>query len=153
MNKDIDNLETALIEFHRMMSRNKRWESISADAGVFIDRTSAIILGVVSHHDNDYRMQDIVDKFGLEPAVVTRKIQQLEKLGLVIRQSTSSDKRAYKLNITSAGKDAAHKLRAAKRKMLSEALEHWDSQELKTFIELLHKFTKSTNDTTNKFQS
>jgi DNA-binding MarR family transcriptional regulator len=152
MNKDIDNLENALIEFHRMMSRSKRWDRISADAGVLLDRTSAIILGTIFRQGSDYRMQDIVDKIGLEPAVVTRKIQHLEQLGLVERQLASSDKRAFQLQVTSAGELAAQKLRSAQRQLLSETIEDWDEQERQTFIELLRKFTKSASTTTNTSQ-
>ncbi len=152
MNKDIDNLEKALIEFHRMMSRSKRWDRISADAGVLLDRTSAIILSTIFYQDTDYRMQDIVDKIGLEPAVVTRKIQHLEQLGLVKRRSVTNDKRAYQLDITTAGKEVADRLRAAKRRLLSETLQGWDDQELKTFIDLMFKFTKSASITANKLQ-
>ena len=146
----IDDVEQALHSFHRMLSKSKRWEHIAADANVQLDRTSAAILVSLAYGANDCRMQDIVEKLDLEPAVVTRKIQHLTERGYVSKATADSDKRAYRLEITQEGQAAANRIRATKRSMLEEAFKTWTDDERAEFVRLLRKFADDSVVTSTK---
>jgi DNA-binding MarR family transcriptional regulator len=146
MEKDLDQLEQVMSQLHRGMSRHKTWEHVAAQAGVNLDRTSALILQVLSLHENSHcKLHQVAEKLGIEAPAVTRKAQLLEKVGLLKKSVDSKDARAYHLHPTKKGREVAERLHSAKRAILKATLKSWSAEDRKAFVHLLQKFADSTS--------
>jgi DNA-binding MarR family transcriptional regulator len=145
MEKDLDQLEQVMSQLHRGMSRHKSWEHVAAQAGVNLDRTSAVILQLLASPEYaDCKLHQIAEKLGIEAPSVTRKAQLLVTVGLLKKSIDKKDARSYKLQPTKKGLEVASRLREAKRATLKATLKDWSSEDRKTFIGLLQKFAEST---------
>ncbi|MEO6513407.1 MAG: MarR family transcriptional regulator [Candidatus Saccharimonadales bacterium] len=145
MEKDLDQLEQVMSQLHRGMSRHKSWEHVAAQAGVNLDRTSAIILQLLAMPEYEHcRLHQIAEKLGIEAPSVTRKAQLLEQVGLLKKSIDKKDARSYHLQPTKKGREVADRLREAKRSTLKTTLKNWSSEDRKAFIGLLQKFADST---------
>ena len=147
MEKDLDQLEQVMSQLHRAMSRHKSWEHVASQAGVNLDRTSAVILQMLAKPDcADCKLHQIAEKLGIEAPSVTRKAQFLEQVGLLKKSVDKKDARSYKLQPTSKGREVADRLREAKRATLKATLKEWSKDDRATFVALLQKFADSTAD-------
>lgn len=145
MENDLDQLEQVMSQLHRGMSRHKSWEHVAAQAGVNLDRTSAIILHLLAVPENSQcKLHQIAEKLGIEAPSVTRKVQLLEQVGLLSKSIDAKDARSYRLQLTEKGQAVASRLREAKRATLKATLTDWSSADRKAFISLLQKFADST---------
>ncbi|HEX7633043.1 MAG TPA: MarR family transcriptional regulator [Candidatus Saccharimonadales bacterium] len=139
---DIDTLETAMRLFFQTMKRPQRWTQITTEAGINIDRPGAVILHTLIASESDgNRVQDLANQLGIEAPSITRKTQELERLGYVKRVPDPQDKRAVTLHITARGRKANDKLRAVQKKQISSVLKEWDPAERRQFVELLHRYS------------
>jgi DNA-binding MarR family transcriptional regulator len=148
-----DNLETFEDSMHLFISTMKRpqsWSLITEMANLDIDRPAATILLVLIAQDSKIcRLHDLAEHLSIEAPSVTRKVQQLESAGLVIRQQDDQDKRAYDLKATKQGHQAAIKIRNAQRQMISKVFSGWTNDERKTFVNLFERFSKDMSSLYN----
>jgi DNA-binding MarR family transcriptional regulator len=146
MEKDLDQLEQVMSQLHRGMSRHKSWEQVAAQAGVNLDRTSAVILQLLASPEYaDCKLHQIAEKLGIEAPSVTRKAQLLEQVGLLKKTVDKKDARSFQLAPTRKGREVAARLKEAKRTTLKATLKNWSSDDRKAFIGLLQKFADSTS--------
>jgi DNA-binding MarR family transcriptional regulator len=142
MSSDLEQLEKVLGRLHRAWSRNRRWESITLQAGVNLDRTSAVVLQVIAHSNQAaYKLHEVAEALGIEAPAVTRKVQLLEELGLLKKQADKKDGRAFVLRLTLKGQTVAERLHEAKRDYLRAIVRSWTATERRDFVRLLDKFT------------
>lgn len=145
MEKDLDQLEQIMGQLHRAMSRHKSWEHVASQAGVNLDRTSAVILQMLATpHYADCKLHQIAEKLGIEAPSVTRKAQLLEQVGLLKKSVDKKDARSYKLQPTAQGLEVAKRLHEAKRATLKATLKDWTKEERSHLVTLLQKFADST---------
>jgi DNA-binding MarR family transcriptional regulator len=139
---DIEQLEQALRLFSQTAKRPQRWAMITQQAGISIDRPSAFILQIMQlHAPQQLRVQDLAIKLGVEPPSITRKTQELELSGYILRTPDPKDKRAISLQLTAAGGELANKLRAAGREAIREAFTNWSDNDRQTFAHLFERFS------------
>ena len=144
ISRDLEHIEQALARLHPAGTSSRRWETITLEAGVNLDRTSAVILHVLARSDGKaLKMQDVAETLGIEAAPVTRKVQLLEELGLVKKQADKKDGRAFILRLNLKGQTVAERIQEAKRNYLKSIVQGWRPQERRDLASLLDKFTDS----------
>jgi DNA-binding MarR family transcriptional regulator len=73
---------------------------------------------------------------------VTRKVQQLERENMVIRQTDPDDRRASRIGLTPTGRRTLERVRRARRAWLDHLVEGWEDDDLSTLATLLGRFAK-----------
>jgi DNA-binding MarR family transcriptional regulator len=139
---DIETLTTALRLFVQTMKRPQQWASITKQAGISIDRPAASILQtLLLHQPLSCRVQDLAAHLGIEPPSVTRKTQELERLGYLRRSRDEHDRRAIGLVVTPRGQIVAERLWKAQQQAMSNALEDWTAADRHQFASLFERFS------------
>jgi DNA-binding MarR family transcriptional regulator len=138
---DLSLISEAMNAFVQAMSRPRFWErNIVNRAGVSIDRAGASLLHMLDQSQGvGYHLHDLAVDLGIEAPSVTRKVQQLERTGLVMRVADPRDGRAFVLRTTPAGKQVISRLHKAKLELFTEALRSWSAADQRTFAMLLQR--------------
>jgi len=135
----VDRFEEALQIVGRSITQHRLHERLLRLAGVRLDRASTVLLHKLSATDG-LRVTDIAEVLGVDTPTVTRKVQQLERDGLVVRHTDPDDRRASRIQLTSEGCRVLDKVRRARRSWLEELLEGWGDDDLSTLARLLGRF-------------
>lgn len=118
-------------------------ERLLHDAGVRVDRGgSALLSKLQASTDGSLRVTTLAERLCVDPPAVTRKIQQLERLGLVARDADPDDGRAHRIRLTSEGRETLDRLTEAKRRWLAQLLEGWPAEDRTAFASLLGAFAE-----------
>ena len=102
----------------------------------------ARILGFVEHSNKDGRnifQKDIEVQFGIRRSSVTSVLNNLEKSGLICRQSVESDARLKKIVLTPKAKEIGCDHRQRVIRFENSLLENMTAQEIATLKTLLAK--------------
>jgi DNA-binding MarR family transcriptional regulator len=119
---------------------------LRAQAGVDIDRAGAAVLYKLLVEGESLRLCDLAERLGIDSPAVTRKVQQLEHLGLVVRSPDPVDGRASRLLLTRDGKRSIERLLDARRVWLENLLSDWPTADRKEFARLLQLFASTIED-------
>jgi DNA-binding MarR family transcriptional regulator len=138
----IGELESALQSLGRSLRRSRLHEFVLAEARVDVDRAGMAVLYVLHVQGSDLRLTEIADELHIEAPAVTRKAQQLEKLGLIARSQDPEDGRATRLGLTASGRRTIKRILAARRQWLTTLLADWPAAEQIEFARLLRRFTE-----------
>ncbi len=115
-------------------------ERLLRSAGVRLDRAGAALLHKLSAGGDSLRVTDLAELLGVDTPTVTRKVQQLERDAMVVRQTDPDDRRAIRIRLTPAGRRTLERVRRARRAWLDQLLEGWDDDDLSTLADLLGRF-------------
>jgi DNA-binding MarR family transcriptional regulator len=116
-------------------------ERLLHEAGVRVDRAGAALLNKLQASvDGSLRVTALAERLGVDTPTVTRKIQQLERLGLVARDADPDDRRAHQIRLTDDGRATLVLLNEAKRRWLATLLEGWSIEDRDAFALLLGAF-------------
>jgi DNA-binding MarR family transcriptional regulator len=91
------------------------------------------------------RASAMVELFHIDKGAISRQLQHLDDLGLVVRTPDPDDGRA---TLVAASDDARRRLTDVaehRRKWLDEQLGDWSAEELETFAATLEKYNRSLN--------
>jgi DNA-binding MarR family transcriptional regulator len=125
----------------------KLHERILGAAGVRPDRGDASLLSKLSSCDTgSLRVTSLAERLGVDTPTVTRKVQQLERLGLVARTDDPEDRRAHRIRLTPSGRRAVARLNAARREWIDTLLAGWSASDVQRFSSLLGRFTDRLHD-------
>src|ERR1700722_5520824 len=97
-------IESALHSLARRLGRARLKDYIARQAGEDIDQAGIAVLYALHTETVSLRITDLAARLGIDPPAVTRKAQQLERLGLVSRARDAEDARASRLQLTAAGR-------------------------------------------------
>jgi DNA-binding MarR family transcriptional regulator len=136
----VDQFEEALQVVARFITQARLHERILRAAGVRLDRAGATLLSKLFAGGNSLRVTDLAEMLGVDTPTVTRKVQQLERAGMVVRQTDPDDRRAARIRLTPAGRRTIERVRRARRAWLEQLLEGWDHDDLSTLGALLGRF-------------
>jgi DNA-binding MarR family transcriptional regulator len=92
------------------------------------------------------RASSMVESFHIDKGAVSRQLQHLDELGLVVRTPDPADGRA---TLVAASDDAVRRLAdvtAHRRKWLDEQLGDWSAEELTEFAATLHRYNTALNE-------
>jgi DNA-binding MarR family transcriptional regulator len=87
----------------------------------------------------------MVETFAIDKGAISRQLQHLDDLGLIVRTPDPDDGRA---TLVAASDDAMRRLSDVaehRRKWLDERLGDWDAEDLARFVGLLERYNRSLN--------
>ena len=90
----VDRFDDALQTVARAITQVRLHERLLRRAGVRLDRAGVTLLFKLAAKEDSLRVTDLAELLGVDPPTVTRKVQQLERDGMVVRQPDSDDRRA-----------------------------------------------------------
>jgi DNA-binding MarR family transcriptional regulator len=139
----VDQIQASLQVVARSITQVRVHERLLQSAGVRLDRAGAAALYKLHVHGDAIRITALAEMLGVDAPTVTRKIQQLERDGLVVRHADPDDGRASRIRLTPAGRRTLERILKARRAWLDHLLEGWDDQDLARFGTLLGRFSAS----------
>jgi DNA-binding MarR family transcriptional regulator len=123
------------------MNQVRAHENLLQEAGVRLDKAGvALLFKLHLHEESSLRVTDLAELLGVDPPTVTRKVQQLERLGFVIREADHEDRRATRIQLTAAGRDSLERVLRAHRERLARLFEEWNESDLTAFAAMLERF-------------
>ena len=136
----VDRFDEALQTVARSITQVRLHERLLQLAGVRLDRAGATLLFKLSAKVDSLRVTDLAEILGVDTPTVTRKVQQLERDGLVVRQTDPDDRRASRIRLTPAGRRTIERVRRARRAWLGQILHDWNDDDLADLADLLTRF-------------
>jgi DNA-binding MarR family transcriptional regulator len=94
------------------------------------------------------RTTDLAERLGIDASAVSRRVSDLQEVGLVTRVGDPADHRANLLELTPAGRRMLTKLRKALSGILDQALAEWPTEDVLALADILARFTSALADVT-----
>ena len=138
----IDRFAEALQTVARLVTQVRLHEQLLRLAGVRLDRAAATLLFKLAVQGDSLRVTDLAELLGVDTPTVTRKVQQLERDGMVIRQTDPDDRRASRIRLTPAGHRTIDRVRRARRVWLDQVFRDWGDDDLSALTDLLSRFAE-----------
>ncbi|KUL24694.1 MarR family winged helix-turn-helix transcriptional regulator [Streptomyces regalis] len=135
---EVIEIERALTRITYLSTRARQHERLMALAGVPLDRAAVALLRQVADSES-LRPGELAARLGVEASHVTRTVQQLQKSGYVTRVPDPQDRRAQRIELTEAGRQAIARVREAGARGMQLALADWTPEELRTLATLFHR--------------
>ncbi|MFI6375941.1 MarR family winged helix-turn-helix transcriptional regulator [Streptomyces sp. NPDC050546] len=135
---EVIEIERALTRITYLSTRARQHERLMALAGVPLDRAAVALLRQVADSE-PLRPGELAARLGVEASHVTRTVQQLQKSGYVTRVPDPDDRRAQRIELTDAGRQAIAKVREAGVRGMQMALSAWSPEELRQLAGLFHR--------------
>lgn len=135
---EVIEIERALTRITYLSTRARRHERLMALAGVPLDRAAVALLRQVADSE-PLRPGELATRLGVEASHVTRTVQQLQKSGYVTRVPDPDDRRAQRIELTEAGREAIARVRDAGARGMQSALAEWTPGELRQLATLFHR--------------
>lgn len=135
---EVIEIERALTRITYLSTRSRQHERLMANAGVPLDRAAVALMRQMADSDS-LRPGELAHRLGVEASHVTRQVQQLQKSGYVDRVPDPDDRRAQRVRLTDAGREAVDRVRAAGAQGMQHALAHWSPEELRQLATLFHR--------------
>ncbi|MBO3749116.1 MarR family transcriptional regulator [Streptosporangiaceae bacterium NEAU-GS5] len=127
MNMD-EELSRTVSAFRRLVTtinRAKTHDRIVEAAGVHLDRPDVQILTYLLDAAQPRRVGAIAEGLQVESPHVTRHVALLERRDLLVRVQDPDDRRAWLIDLTPAGIDAARRCREVTTTWFADALAGW----------------------------
>jgi DNA-binding MarR family transcriptional regulator len=124
------------------MNQARLHDRIVKAAGVKLDRAGAALLYMLRAH-GDSPVTGLAELLGVDAPTVTRKVQQLEREGLVVRHGDTEDRRVSRIRLTPLGWNTLDKVLKARHTWFARIFAGWDEAELTTFAAMLGRFASA----------
>ena len=137
----IAGIELALHSLARRLKQARLHDYFARQAGVDIDQAGLAVLYVLHGEKAALRITDLAGRLGIDAPAVTRKAQQLERLGLVSRARDADDARACRLRLTPRAAGWSSSSCSPATSWLTAILAGWPPAERCEFARLIGRFT------------
>jgi DNA-binding MarR family transcriptional regulator len=127
----------------RAFTLSRSHENLLKDAGVRLDRAGSALLFKLRAHGESARVSDLAELLGVDTPAVTRKVQQLERLGYIAIGPDADDKRAKRVALTKSGEKIIERIMLAVNHRLTRLFEGWTKEEVTIFSSSLEKFARA----------
>jgi len=133
----VKELARNIIEFYEKLSS---WEhEVVRGSDLTPNQMHAIeIIG----HEKSLRMKELADKLGVTTGTLTVTVDRLEQKGLIERQPHETDRRSYRVILTTAGKKHFAKHHEFHVNLTEEIVSALTPEELESFEGILAKVIK-----------
>ncbi|MFC4909374.1 MarR family winged helix-turn-helix transcriptional regulator [Actinomadura gamaensis] len=152
---EIMEIERALTRMAHLLTRARQHDRVVAASGVAVDRAAVPLLRLLAENGEPMRPSEIAARLVVEAPHVTRQVQRLERAGYVDRVPDPDDRRAQRVRLSDAGRDAVECIRAVGRAWMDDALADWSPDELRQLARLVHRmvddFVAHSETTTPRF--
>lgn len=135
---DVAEIERALSRIAYLSGRARQHDRLMALAGVPLDRAAVALLRQIEDSE-PLRLGELADRLGVEASHVTRQVQQLQKADYVSRVPDPDDRRAQRIQLTDAGREAIGRIREVACRGMQGALAGWSPEDLRLLAELFHR--------------
>jgi DNA-binding MarR family transcriptional regulator len=108
-----------------------------------LDRMALLVLGTLSYCGPS-RLTTVAERTGLDPSTVSRQVADLEKAGLLARESDPEDRRAILLKATAEGQAVLDRLVRGRRRRVERLLSEWDGADIVALGRLLGQLNAAT---------
>lgn len=135
---EVAEIERALHRITYLSSRARQHERLMALAGVPLDRAAVALLRKMADAE-PMRPGELAARLGVEASHVTRTVQQLQRTGHVTRVPDPDDRRAQRIELTEAGRQAITRIREAGVRGMQAALAQWSPDDLSRLATLFHR--------------
>ena len=142
----VEKFQEALQIVARLITQGRLHEQILRSAGVRLDRAGAALLHKLDAEGDSLRITELAELLGVDAPTVTRKVQQLERQGLVVRQSDPADGRATRIRLTPVGRRTLERVIRARRAWLDGLLKDWGDEDLATMATLFGRFAAEVEE-------
>jgi DNA-binding MarR family transcriptional regulator len=137
----IAQIQTALYSLARRLKQSLLRDYIARQAGDDLDQAGmAVLYALYEEEQASLRVTDLAARLCIDPPAVTRKAQQLERLGLVSRSRDADDARASRLGLTAEGREVLRRFLDARHEWLAAVLADWPAAECQQFARLICRF-------------
>lgn len=137
---ELRRVASSLTILSRTFTHARSHEQLLKEAGVRLDRAGSALLLKLRAHGESARVSDLADLLGVDTPAVTRKVQQLERLGYVAIGPDAEDKRAKRITLTRSGQKTIERIMLAVNQRLTRLFEGWTKEEVTMFSSSLEKF-------------
>jgi len=120
MNKPMDNLGFLIVDSARLL--RAAFERRITQAGLGLTPGEARALMNIASADGS-RQLDIATRMGVEPMTLCAYLDKLQAIGLIERQQCSADRRAKRINLTSASQEMIASIRKELNVIIAQATE------------------------------
>ncbi|GAX56863.1 MarR family winged helix-turn-helix transcriptional regulator [Streptomyces olivochromogenes] len=134
---DVIGIERALNRVSYLNSRVRQHDRLMAMAGLRMDRAAVALLRQMADSD-PLRPGELAARLEVEASHITRQVRKLHKAGYVSRSPDPDDRRAQRIELTPAGRDAIDRIRATSSRGMQTALAEWTPAELQRLATLFH---------------
>ncbi|OXY88720.1 MarR family winged helix-turn-helix transcriptional regulator [Streptomyces diastatochromogenes] len=135
---EVIEIERALTRITYLATRARQHERLMALADVPLDRAAVALLRQIADSE-PLRPGELAQRLGVEASHVTRTVQQLQRSGYVTRVPDPDDRRAQRIQLTDAGREAFARIREAGARGMQLALADWQPEELRQLAALFHR--------------
>jgi len=139
-NLGTEEIAAALLTVGRVVTQSKAHGSLCKRAGVDLDRSGAALLYKLYAEGDNVHLTVLAERLDIDSPAVTRKVQQLERDGLLRRERDVNDARALRIMLTDEGRADVELLLSARREWLDDVLASWTVDERLEFSRLLQRF-------------
>ena len=98
--------------------------------------TQASVLGLICGR-GPLGIAELVELEGLNPTMASRVVGKLTELGLIHRIPDPADARAARVEVTPAGKEVHHRIKARRAQVVSDCLDRLPVRTTQTLLEAL----------------
>jgi DNA-binding MarR family transcriptional regulator len=140
---ELRQVASSLSVLSRAFTLSRPHEHLLAEAGVRLDRAGSALLLKLRSHGEPARVSDLAELLGVDTPAVTRKVQQLERLGYVAIKGDADDKRAKRIELTKSGEKTIERIMTAVDHRLARLFEGWPPNEVSIFSTSLDKFARA----------
>lgn len=109
------------------------------------DRTILRLMAIVQRSAAPPRISEVADAVGLDVSTTSRHCATLGRDGLIERIEDETDRRAFRLRLTPAGKKLLIQVRDSRTQAIASALETWSDEEKSQASEILHRIAHEIN--------
>jgi DNA-binding MarR family transcriptional regulator len=93
--------------------------------------------------NGQHQVCEVADFLGVSAPAATKNVDKLERLGLIIRERSTGDRRATLLSVSPKGRRLVSEYEVLKAARLYPVLEHFSAEEVETLSQLLERFSVS----------
>lgn len=140
MKKEMLQLHQTLVDLVGLMNQPQRDSALLREAGVELDRALfPLLVGI--ERKGPIGVVELADLAGRDYTTVSRQVAKLEKLGLIARSASKTDKRIREAKITTKGLRMTSLIQAARERMATVLFAHWTRRDLQDLMRLMRRFT------------
>lgn len=144
---EFSRIAESLSVLSRSFSQARAHEQLLQEAGIRLDRAGlALLFKLHRHASGPLRVGDLAELLGIDTPAVTRKVQQLERLGYVASTPDVEDKRAKRISLTRSGQKIVDRFLIAFNNRLARLFAGWSDEELSAFDSALERFATSLTE-------
>ncbi|MGL5327985.1 MAG: MarR family transcriptional regulator [Peptostreptococcaceae bacterium] len=131
-------MKAEFINFMKAMDIDEFNTIRNSDLGEKLSYINIVHLYIINHYDK-ITVSDLAKKLNLSKPAVTQKINELEKLGMVIKTQSKEDKRVYYISLS---KDVMASCNEPKMGTVIDAVDkHFSKEKKEVFREILEFMT------------